>query len=371
MKAKKFRVLILLVPMLFFFEYSPLINTLKINLDHIYLSNWAFCFWGLKGDCNYLEKTQAIAMDHLSILDQVTLDLLKGNYREKYNSIQIENSSNNTLWVTRFLNLAMHLQKTGKTDKAINSYKLLLSVFPAEPNFYQALGSLYTQINDYENSKIVYERALVNCPGYSARWYFFLGVIQYRKSDWKSALDYFNKAYSSNQRDATLDYSEPIQVLYYRGEIYLKIGEVNNALTAFMQAVQGDAGNQWTWPTYAAYLGEGDAYLQLGQGGKALSSYNTALYIAKEDAQKSNALSHIAHYYSAMGRPTDAIQSLNEAIAYNSNDPWLFVSLGDAYYQSGEISKSISAFKQALKISPDLSYAAEQLKLLSSKSGTQ
>jgi tetratricopeptide (TPR) repeat protein len=68
--------------------------------------------------------------------------------------------------------------------------------------------------------------------GSNAYYYHHLGVIEFQRRDYRSALKHFKKAVS---RDGSL-----ADALYYIGEVYMKLGDPGKAVEAYERTLEVD-----------------------------------------------------------------------------------------------------------------------------------
>ncbi len=97
-----------------------------------------------------------------------------------------------------------------------------------------------------------------------------------------------------------------------RGRAALSAGRVGEALALFSEAAEANPGDPWAWH------GRGDALLDSGDSGGALSAYEAAL------ARGEDALSHLGrgNCLERLGRMDEAVTAFERALALDSALIW-------------------------------------------------
>jgi tetratricopeptide (TPR) repeat protein len=108
-------------------------------------------------------------------------------------------------------------------------------------------------------------------------------------------------------------------------------------------------------------LGMGNSMAGNTEAGVHYLEQFVALHKKGPDAQSDNALQSGLYYlglnYLRAGRPTDAIDVLNQALSINSTDADALYQLGLAYLRTGQYEVALENFKKAVLFVPDFAEA--------------
>ena len=82
---------------------------------------------------------------------------------------------------------AISLSEFGENDMAIEMYKKAIEIFPKQPNAYQLLGNLYTNLNRIEEAMAEYKKVLHFATN-DAQTYMLLGNAHYLNNEIEKAI---------------------------------------------------------------------------------------------------------------------------------------------------------------------------------------
>ncbi len=142
---------------------------------------------------------------------------------------------------------------------------------------------------------------------------------------------------AQQREDPSLDYTS-------LGISNLKSGRIDEAVSAFNNAIEINAGN------FVAYYSRGIAYYKQGKIDKAISDYNKSIEIFPGFTA---AYQNRAYTYLSMGDYEKAVSDYNRAIEIEPGDPDLYNMRGMAYCKQGQIEKAISDYSRAIEINPE------------------
>jgi type IV pilus assembly protein PilF len=140
------------------------------------------------------------------------------------------------------------------------------------------------------------------------------------------------------------------------GVSHLMEGEPNLAVKHLIEAAKADPGDPYIAHSLAL------AYKDLGLFDRAVAEFQRALNLEPDFPE---AVNNMGVTYVSMGMVDDAISCFEKAagtISY-ANPNHAFLNLGLAYYQKGDYRRSISYYKEALRIEPSFLTAYENLGL--------
>jgi len=190
----------------------------------------------------------------------------------------------------------------GHVLESIAQFKNVLRLEPGNASAYFYLSTLYTELKKFEVAERDVRRAMELAPG-QAMHYRQLGLIRYRQSQWRPALEFFDRA--------------------------LKLGAGNNES--------------------AVWRNIGDVQVELFDRDAALHAYETSLRLQPKDTATQLSL---GRFYLDRSEPAQAIQHLVAAL---ESDPQLraaYPALGRAYRQSGDLPSAIAILKKSLEADP-------------------
>lgn len=137
------------------------------------------------------------------------------------------------------------------------------------------------------------------------------------------------------------------------GVSHAMLGEFEEALTAFNQAIRGNSqkfGN--------SYFNRGEVLFELGEIEKAARDYDQAYQL---DPQDVGALSGRAHCYYQTGEPELAIDDFTAALKLSPEDATIYADRADIYAQLGEWNKAARDYRVAINYDRNLSRAYQSV----------
>lgn len=199
---------------------------------------------------------------------------------------------------------AFTLANQGKVDKAVSIFNEAINEAPGFLPFYNALGSIYFDVNRYEDSIYEYKTAI---------WYDSLNVSAYRglcrcyeeMGDYDSAVETYNTLIKIHPYDAEY-HSNLANIMFMKNEI-------DSAISHYQHAITLNASNAWT-----SVIAQTVGYLfhEFKQNyDAAISAYQCAYNLTPEDID-------------------------------------IYVNLGKAFYDKEDIDNALTVYKRALDIAP-------------------
>jgi len=123
--------------------------------------------------------------------------------------------------------LADIYEKNGEYKKAIKLYKEL----PQTDETKYKIALLYFKTKDYFNAKKLFEELYKKYPKYKNDIAYFLAIIAYGSGDLELAKKYFEEAIKGS------DYKRVAQSYFILGNIYKKLGNIEEALNSYINVV--------------------------------------------------------------------------------------------------------------------------------------
>ena len=136
------------------------------------------------------------------------------------------------------------------------------------------------------------------------------------------------------------------------GEAYAQIGQNDEAIRSYQQAIQRKPGFRPAW------LGLGRTLSKSGQLQQAVDALEKAASAGPENA---TILNDLGLAYLAVGRRADALRVLQRAITVDPDHAETHHNLGNALRESGDVAGAERAYREAVRAQPDFATPRQQL----------
>jgi len=268
---------------------------------------------------------------------------------------------------------ALNFQRAGQLEKAKESYKKLISLWPRHAESWQNLGILYAQEKDFAQAVDCFKRATEADP-LNSNYFSNLGTALNDLGQPDQAVEFFEKAISLNPKSP--------DACYNLGNVFQKLGQYAKSIECYKKTIEYNP----AW--IEAYLNCGNSYDMLGDFNSALGYYDaiikinpyfTAAHVNRGNVllklnQKEQALesyeivkrlgidSFQAHLASAeilqgRGDYRKAIEACFNAIRINPYDTRGYYVLGMNYFNIRDLNAAVESFKNAINLKPDYAEA--------------
>ena len=268
---------------------------------------------------------------------------------------------------------ALNYQRAGQLEKAKESYKKLISLWPHHAESLQNLGILYAQEKDFAQAVDYFKKATEANP-LNSSYFSNLGTALNDLGKPEQSIEFFEKAISLNPNSA--------ETYYNLGNVFQKLGQYAKSIEYYKKAIEFNP----AW--LEAYLNCGNSYDLLGDSNSALGYYDsiikinpyfTAAHVNRGNIlnklnQKEKALesfeivkklgldsfqSHLASAEILQGRGDyrKAIDACFNAIRINAYDHRAYYVLGMNYFNIRELNQAAESFKSAINLKPDYAEA--------------
>lgn len=233
------------------------------------------------------------------------------------------------------------LELTKNYSLAIKTYDIAAENTGRDELFYSKIGDISIQNEAPEIAIDSYKKALESNPYNRDLLVKVATIIQtYFESDLDDAIDCYNKILEiegSNHR-----------VYYELGHLYLKKHDTINAVNAFKLATDLDDSN----PFYHNSLGY--ALVQAEQYDEAIEQYQIAINLNPDREWTAIVCQALATLYCKIKDNDEAAIALYQtSIVLDPTCEEAHISIGDVYFENGDIDSAIKSYCDAIKMNPE------------------
>jgi tetratricopeptide (TPR) repeat protein len=228
----------------------------------------------------------------------------------------------------------------GHSQDALVTLKPLLEIAQPDPDVLELASSAYEESGDTPNAVKLLRQAIVLDPK-KIKYYIDFATISFSHQSFPVGVDMINAGLQANPNAA------PLYVA--RGVLYIQLGQYDNGESDFEMANRLDPGQS------SGAIAEGLAQMQQSNLEQALSTVRLQLKTHPQDA--------FLHYMEAQilfqqGPDADtpefkqAIASAERSLQLKPDFVLAHDLLGNLYFRSGQLERSIEQSRQALKLNP-------------------
>ena len=272
---------------------------------------------------------------------------------------------NNPRSFKAFENLGDGYQRTKSFGKAITSYQRALELMPSPKDrsrIYYKMAKTYQKWGDQFNYEKNLEEAAHQTRFINTSASEELGDIYLKKGDVKEALKHYRKALSRNSTDQDLrrKYTKAYNDL--KNQIApVKNDKGNDAVTVFDDTLSNeevpearDTRENQGWPDVSSLISEGTEAFKNKQYAIAEQEFLKA----RDKAPQYPRIDYfLARSQDKLNKNEEAIENYNKAIQKNPKEKKSFYYLGVLHYRQGKYPEALDAFKKAAKIDPGFANA--------------
>ena len=235
--------------------------------------------------------------------------------------------------------------KLGFHRKAISCYLEMIRMQTEDPETLYELGLLFKN-NDRKLEAIAFlEEAVYRKDDY-AQAYYVLGTLYEFQQD-EMALEAFKKAVALNPNFWQGHISQ--------GRTYDRLGNLNEALAAYNQALQVIPENI---SKYFVHSQRGEIYQKLNHWQEAAAAFEEASQLKPEDEET---LLKLGLVYGELNRNQDAIITFHKAIQLSPNNAKAYYELARIHYKLGQLTNAVAVLQRATHLKPDFAEAHNKL----------
>jgi len=217
----------------------------------------------------------------------------------------------------------------------------LLKAFPADKRVHQTAAWYYSNINDYNNAIVHFNKAIELDSKY-AQAYNGLGIAQ-------TVLNNYSEAEKALQSYIKLKPDKPDPYDTY-GFLLLKSGRYDESIAQYKKALERD-------PSYSYSLsGLGNNYIFKGDYGSARKYYQDCFDKASDIDWKINALYYKATSYLHEGMIERAVSAIDEARSLAEKENlapyaiWCYANQGFIYSETGNPAEGMKFYNKAIDL---------------------
>ena len=214
-------------------------------------------------------------------------------------------------------------------DKALKDFKKASKLNPSHAGSWIWKAATCSRVEKWSDAILGLQEAIAIRPS-AAEQYKQLGTPVAER-----AVDYFNQQQQRGHSEADL--------FRKRGLAYQFLGQDNRAVADYTKAISAEPADHDT------LIRRGQIYARCGNHAKANEDYSTVI-------EQDNA-NHVARYWRAIslasqGKNEAAGEDVKKAIQADSQQPSYHILLGELMQKSGDFTKVIAAFDQAIMQDP-------------------
>lgn len=239
--------------------------------------------------------------------------------------------------------LAMLLVRMGEAERAIEVVHSLTERYPADPQAWLWLGTVYRQQNELEKAARAFETARGLEPT-EAAIYVFLVELMLQDDRNREAVDLL--------RVGTEKVDEPTQLYRLLGELNLRRAFMEDdeqqqealleeAILALEIVRESEPNDASVWSML------GDIYLRQGDADRALEYMEQAAQLDRTDIALRERLVYL---YELEGRPQDAIRTLESLTLLQPTNARLFFALASLHEQLDQLDQAIVNYRLASRL---------------------
>jgi len=273
-------------------------------------------------------------------------------------SVFLKDSSNKSFTSSAFGYRGKSYFAIGKYAPAISDFKKALKL-KDEPSadIYCGLAMAYLAKTDFKKALENFEKAIEINPELAAA-YSGIGVILFQQKEYDKAITQFKKALEINPElsEASEKYKTVLAekekqeknvkklvgiTHFNKGNNYRRKGEFENAIKEYTLAIKHNP------EYYLAFYNRGRAYQNMGKYEESLKNYADTIKINPEYAESYNSRGFI---YDRLNRLDKAISDYTNAIKINPEYAEAYNNRGNAFFKERNFEEAISNYTNALEI---------------------
>jgi tetratricopeptide (TPR) repeat protein len=258
-----------------------------------------------------------------------------------------------------FLQMGRAYDDLGKSDSSRMYFERAIEVFPQKAETYHAMSELLEKRGDFEEA-ISYARRALERDSSNVEYKYGLGILLTQTGRYEEAIPYL--------QEMAQERSWHHGAHYNLGQAYMQLGQTDRAEEYLSQAdslqqaradldklgerAEVNKDNLRLWVKY------GSALRQAGRTEDAIRAFRHALSIAPRNVALQNNMAILAL---EAGNAREAIMRYRAILQRNPELPDVWLNLGVAYANTGEIEQARRAWKKVLEYDSEHTTAKKYL----------
>lgn len=264
-------------------------------------------------------------------------------------------------------NIGRVYQRKGEEAKAEEAFQKVIELAPQYQPAYLEIGDLYqrqTRFQEALQAFIAAAQLNPNTPGgrnAQAKIPFLQGILLAQSGRAEEALREFQQALRISP--------DPAPIYFNIAQVYLRIGDFENAEAALNRTLEVDPRNQ------GAFLNLGILYERQGKLEEALRAYESARDVqpASPDGVNAAVSAHTVRGKRAIEaeKLDEALEEFKQAVAMQPKNPANYFNLALLHVRRNELAEATDAFDQVITLDPSEEDAYLPLAEILEKSGRE
>ncbi|MGP0565654.1 MULTISPECIES: tetratricopeptide repeat protein [unclassified Nitrospina] len=240
----------------------------------------------------------------------------------------------------------VELAKKGKYEQALPKLESATSQDPANAEYQNYLGLVYTNLGRYHDAFRASTRALQLKPGHTEALENLVAACE-TLEDWRGMIEPLE----------TLSRAQPQKAIYHAklGRAYFQLGNDAKAINALTQAVT------WNPHDEASMYKLGEIHLRQGHYEKAVDYLERAVSGFPFPYQR---YYNLGLAYAHLKQFDKALQNFNKCVEEQPGFAPAYYNMGAVYQNTGRHQEAIEMYNQALEKNPALAEARNNLNAL-------
>jgi tetratricopeptide (TPR) repeat protein len=251
------------------------------------------------------------------------------------------------------LEKGLALFNDGKYEQAVPYFVKASEIEPKYLEAYVYLGRSYLKLDRWTDAISPLQKAYGLAPNETAKViagdlfdaFFGASLSEFGKGNYKASIDHIRQALKINP-GSEIAVKELAKSLLAFGTKLLSDGNILEAITAFKEAVQLSPNN------FDAYLGLAKALFYNGEALNALDAVREAIRINPKDKEILPTLLSFGEKFLSDGKIPASISAYKQALMLSPLNIDASLGLARAFFNNGDFQNALKAVRNAIKIDP-------------------
>ena len=238
-----------------------------------------------------------------------------------------------TVWL--YIKLGDIFRDQGNFEQAISYYRQAMELSPNHSLVYIGLGDIYREQGNLEKAIVCYQDGLKIESSPNTVWlYIRLGGILRKQGNLEGAISYYRQAMELNPDNSW--------VYIGLGDVCREQGNLEEAIVYYQDGLEAFPQDYWL------HIKLGEVFNQVGNFAAAITVYQNAIKLQPKNLVGYN---NLVVVNTNLGDIKTALETYEAAISFNSNNPSIYVNLGNFYLNHLQhFEAALSNYDKALKL---------------------